>query len=109
MQEIERIAILNGIVMGAGVGIMWHSQVKIATEATMYAMPETTIGFFPDNGASYFLSRINNNDISLGLFVALTGFRVKGEDLIKFGLATHFVKDENLDSLQTTLKKMIVT
>jgi enoyl-CoA hydratase/carnithine racemase len=55
-------------------------------------MPETAIGFFTDIGSSYFLTRIKNNDTALGLYVALTGLRIRGKDLVKFGLATHFVE-----------------
>ena len=63
--------------MGAGVGLTWHSPVRIATENSVYAMPETAIGYFTDVGASYFLPRIMQNDICLGLFVGLTGHRLK--------------------------------
>lgn len=55
-------------------------------------MPETAIGFFADVGSSYFLTRINNNDTALGLYIALTGLRIKGKDLVKFGLATHYLE-----------------
>ena len=58
--------------MGGGVGLTWHSPVKIATDNSMYAMPETAIGFFTDVGGSYFLARVND-DISLGLYLGLTG------------------------------------
>ena len=59
--------------MGAGVGLIWHSPIRIATDTTVYAMPETQIGFFTDNGGAYFLTRINGGDISLGMYLALTG------------------------------------
>lgn len=76
--------------MGGGVGLSMHSPVRIATENSIYAMPETAIGFFCDVGGSYFLSRIKN-DISLGLYLGMTGHRVKGRDLVKWGIATHFI------------------
>jgi len=63
--------------MGGGVGLTWHSPIRVATDSTMYAMPETAIGFFTDVGGSYFLPRIKNGDISLGLFLGLTGHRLK--------------------------------
>lgn len=100
-----RVAILNGYVMGAGVGLTWHSQIRIATENTMFAMPETGIGYFTDCGGAFFLPRIRD-DPCLGLFIALTGFRVKGKDMIKYGLATHFVPQERLPALQDELKKI---
>jgi len=85
--------------MGGGVGLTWHSPVRIATDHSMFAMPETAIGFFTDVGGSYFLPRIRNGDFSLGLYLGLTGFRVKGRDLVKYGLATHYVPQENMPHL----------
>jgi len=77
--------------MGGGVGLTWHSPIRVATDNSMYAMPETAIGFFTDVGGSYFLPRIHGNDISLGLYLGMTGQRVKARELVKFGIATHFV------------------
>ena len=82
--------------MGGGVGISQFSKIKIATEKSLWAMPETAIGFFPDVGASYFLSRVKSNP-SLGLYMALTGYRVKGKDLLKYELATHYVTTDKID------------
>jgi len=76
-----QISIWNGIVMGGGVGVSCHAPIRIATDNTVYAMPETGIGFFTDVGGSYFLSRIKNN-ISLGLYLGLTGHRLKAKDLV---------------------------
>jgi len=67
-----QIALWNGIVMGGGVGVSCHAPIRVASENTMYAMPETGIGFFTDVGGSYFLSRVKDN-ISLGLFLGITG------------------------------------
>eukprot|EP00351_Strombidinopsis_sp_SopsisLIS2011_P005511 CAMPEP_0116875488 /NCGR_PEP_ID=MMETSP0463-20121206/7470_1 /TAXON_ID=181622 /ORGANISM="Strombidinopsis sp, Strain SopsisLIS2011" /LENGTH=151 /DNA_ID=CAMNT_0004521223 /DNA_START=239 /DNA_END=694 /DNA_ORIENTATION=- len=75
------IAIWNGITMGGGVGLTWHAPIRIATDNTMYAMPETAIGFFCDVGGSYFLSHLKN-DPSLGLYLGMTGHRLKGQDLL---------------------------
>lgn len=71
-----QVAIWNGIVMGGGVGLSCHAPIRIATENTVYAMPETGIGFFTDVGGSYFLPRVKNN-LSLGLYLGLTGHRLK--------------------------------
>lgn len=93
--------------MGGGVGLTWHSPIRIATDNSMYAMPETAIGFFTDVGASYFLPRIKNGDFSLGLYLGLTGMRVKNRDLVKYGLATHYVPQENMEHLNEMLTKSV--
>lgn len=94
------LAMINGVTMGGGVGISVHSQYRIATEKTLFAMPETAIGLFPDVGGSYFLPRLKDN---IGLYLALTGFRLKGEDVKRTGIATHFIKSENLKNLEQKL------
>ena len=85
--------------MGGGVGLTWHSPIRVATDNSMYAMPETAIGFFCDVGGSYFLSRVRNNEIELGLYIGLTGVRVKARDLVKWGIATHFVEKAKIPDL----------
>lgn len=62
-------------------------------------MPETAIGFFPDVGASYFLPRVKQNPC-LGLYLALTGHRIKGKDLLKYELATHYITTDKIDELK---------
>lgn len=74
--------------MGGGCGLSINGKFRVATEKTLLAMPETALGLFPDVGATHFLSRLNNN---LGLFLALTGHRLKGADVFHSGMATHFV------------------
>lgn len=74
------IAIINGITMGGGVGLSIHGKYRIATEKTLFAMPETAIGLFPDVGATYFLSRLKGK---LGTYLGLTGHRLKGITLIE--------------------------
>jgi 3-hydroxyisobutyryl-CoA hydrolase len=73
---------------------------SVATGRTIYAMPETAIGFFNDAGASYFLSRLPMN---IGLYIGLTGARVKGYDMKNAGLATHFVESSKLPHLEKDL------
>jgi enoyl-CoA hydratase len=82
------ISILDGLVMGGGAGISVHGQYRIATENTLFAMPETAIGFFPDVGGSFFLSRCPG---MLGLYLGLTGSRIDAADMLYTGLATHYV------------------
>ncbi|CAH8322146.1 unnamed protein product [Eruca vesicaria subsp. sativa] len=90
-----QISILNGIVMGGGAGISVHGRFRIATEKTVFAMPETELGLFPDVGASYFLSRLPG---FFGEYVGLTGARLDGAEMLACGLATHFVPSTVLTS-----------
>lgn len=73
--KIPYVALINGIVMEGGVGLSVHSKYRVATEKTIFAMPETAIGYFPDVGGSYFLPRLNGK---LGLYLGLTGDRLRG-------------------------------
>lgn len=73
------VAFMDGITMGGGVGLSVHAPFRIATENTVFAMPETTIGFFPDVGASFFLSRLEGQ---LGLYLALTSDQLKGANVL---------------------------
>lgn len=107
MTSIRQISLWNGYVMGGGVGLTWHSPIRIATDHSMFAMPETAIGFFTDVGGSYFLPRIKNGDFSLGLYLGLTGMRIKSRDLVKYGLATHFVPKEKLNDLYEELTSKV--
>jgi enoyl-CoA hydratase/carnithine racemase len=80
------ISLMDGITMGGGVGISLHGNCPVAGPNFVFAMPETAIGFFPDIGASFLLSRLSNN---IGLYLALTGARLNGEEakslnLVKF-------------------------
>ncbi len=94
------IALLNGVTMGGGVGVSVHGKYRIATEKTLFAMPETAIGFFPDVGGSYFMSRLSEN---LGLFLSLTGNRLKGKDVKRVGIATHYTSLANLTNIEKSL------
>ncbi|XP_061143511.1 3-hydroxyisobutyryl-CoA hydrolase, mitochondrial [Syngnathus typhle] len=94
------IAFIDGITMGGGVGLSVHGRFRVATERTMFAMPETAIGLFPDVGGGYFLPRLQGK---LGLFLALTGFRLKGRDVHRAGIATHFVESDKMSNLEKEL------
>ncbi|XP_009140993.1 3-hydroxyisobutyryl-CoA hydrolase 1 isoform X1 [Brassica rapa] len=98
-----QISILNGIVMGGGAGVCVHGRFRIATENTVFAMPETALGLFPDVGASYFLSRLSG---FFGEYVGLTGARLNGAEMLACGLATHFVPSTRLTALQADLCKV---
>ncbi|CAB3237938.1 unnamed protein product [Arctia plantaginis] len=100
--KIPYIAIINGITMGGGLGVSVHGRYRIATEKTMIAMPETKIGLFPDVGGSYFLPRLQ---VNLGLYLGLTGDRLKGNDVVKSGIATHYVPSKRLYELEVLLSR----
>lgn len=91
--RIPYISILDGVTMGGGVGISVHGQYRIATENTLFAMPETAIGLFPDVGGSFVLPRLTGR---LGLYLGLTGLRLQGADVVNVGIATHFVSSKDI-------------
>jgi len=97
------VALIDGIVMGGGVGVSFHGSHRVVTENAQFAMPEVGIGFFPDVGASHLLPDLADN---YGLYLGLTGARVKWGDALFSGLATHAVKAENLGAL---LESMAMT
>ena len=97
------IAIMDGITMGGGVGLSVHAPIRIATERTVFAMPETTIGFFPDVGGSFFLPRLERN---LGLYLALTSDRLVGPQVKQAGIATHYLDSSILAQLTTRLAEL---
>jgi enoyl-CoA hydratase len=96
------IAIMDGITMGGGVGISLPCDFRIATENTRFAMPETSIGLFPDVGGGWYLSRLPGR---VGQFMALTGARLDGAECLYLGLATHFVLQSALGDLVERLAK----
>jgi enoyl-CoA hydratase/carnithine racemase len=94
------IALMNGIVMGGGMGVAQGSRLRIAGERTRMAMPEVGIGFFPDVGATYFLSRLAG---ALGPYLALTGTQIRAADTLYVGLADYNLAPAALQNLQTEL------
>ena len=98
------ISFVNGIVMGGGVGISVHGSYRVAGENYSFAMPETGIGLFPDVGGSFFLSRLKNN---VGMYLALTGSRIKSSDAIELGIAEYFIQSENFDDIFKQLSEGI--
>ncbi|MEU1278066.1 enoyl-CoA hydratase/isomerase family protein [Streptomyces sp. NPDC005805] len=90
------VALMDGIVMGGGVGVAAHGGVRIVTERSRVAMPETAIGFVPDVGGTWLLSRAPGE---LGTYLALTGNAVGAGDAIALGLADHHVPSERLAEL----------
>jgi enoyl-CoA hydratase len=94
------IALIDGITMGGGVGISVHGAYRVATERTVFAMPETGIGLFPDVGGGWFLPRLPGE---VGVWLALTGARLKAADCVAAGVATHFVQSARLGDLVAEL------
>lgn len=73
--KIPYVALIDGITMGAGAGVSVHGSYRIATERTVFAMPEVAVGLLPDVGGTYILPRVRNK---LGVYMALTGFKLTG-------------------------------
>jgi enoyl-CoA hydratase len=94
------VAIMDGIVMGGGVGLSIHAPVRIATDRSVFAMPETGIGLFPDVGGGWFLPRLTNE---IGIWLALTGVRLKAADMMIAGLATHYIPTELLGAVKAQI------
>lgn len=97
------IAFMDGITMGGGVGLSLHAPLRVATERTVFAMPETTIGFFPDVGASFFLPRLAG---SVGTYLALTSEQLKGANVFYAGIATHYLHSTTLSKLESRLAEL---
>ncbi|XP_011010738.1 PREDICTED: 3-hydroxyisobutyryl-CoA hydrolase 1-like [Populus euphratica] len=95
-----QVSILDGIVMGGGAGASIHGRFRVATENSVFAMPETALGLFPDVGASYYLSRLPG---FFGEYVGLTGARLDGAEMLLCGLATHLVPSAKLPLLEKAL------
>jgi len=91
------VAFMDGVTMGGGVGIACPCRYRVATERTLLAMPETTIGIFPDVGGGRYLSRLRGR---LAQFLALTGARLDGAECLKLRLATHFIPSERLEEVK---------
>lgn len=80
------ISVLDGYTMGGGCGISSHGKYRVSTENTDWAMPEVDIGFFPDHGASHFLNKLKHHEF--GTYLAMTGARLKGNDVYLSGAST---------------------
>ncbi|OZD01110.1 enoyl-CoA hydratase [Rhodococcus sp. 06-235-1A] len=94
------IAVIEAAAFGGGLGVSIHGSIRIVTENAVLAMPETAIGFVPDVGSSYFLSRLPGH---IGRYLALTGTRITGSDAVALGLATHFCPSESVDELKADI------
>lgn len=98
------VALLDGLTMGGGAGISILGAFRVATDKTVFATPETQIGFHPDAGASYYLSRLPGH---LGEYLALTGAHLNGAEMLVAGLATHFSVSARIGWIEERLGTMI--
>jgi enoyl-CoA hydratase len=95
------IPLIDGIVMGGGVGVSINASHRVAGERFAFAMPEVGIGFFPDVGGTYFLPRLARR---AGVYFALTGLRAEAGDALAFGLARTFVPSARIGDLAEALE-----
>ncbi|KAJ6531238.1 3-hydroxyisobutyryl-CoA hydrolase [Mycena capillaripes] len=100
------VALLDGHTMGGGVGLSANAPFRIATENTIFSMPETKIGYCPDVGSSYFMSRL---DGQLGTYLALTSDVLKGRAVFEHGFATHFMPSRRIPLLLDRLSNLETT
>ena len=98
--EKPLVAIMDGVTMGGGVGLSRPCRYRVATERTTFAMPETGIGLFPDVGGGWFLSRMSDH---IGLWLALTGARIKAADCELAGIATDYVESARVAELKAAI------
>src|SRR5712691_11846851 len=94
------VALIDGIVMGGGVGVSVHGSHRVAGDRFTFAMPEVGVGFFPDIGATWFLPRLPGE---LGAYCALTGERLKSMDALAVGIATHRIASVRFPDLAEAL------
>jgi enoyl-CoA hydratase/carnithine racemase len=97
------VALMDGIVMGGGMGISQGASVRLVTDRTRMAMPEVGIGLFPDVGASYFLSRLAGG---LGNYLALTGISIGASDALYAGLADAYLPHAELEPFEAALRRL---
>lgn len=95
------VAIMQGITMGGGVGLACHASHRVVTETTRIALPECSIGLVPDVGSTHLLARAPGH---LGEFLALTGYRMNGEDAVFCGFADHLVAETKRAALVSALE-----
>lgn len=94
------VALLDGITMGGGVGLSVHGSHRVVSDRLLFAMPETAIGLFPDVGGSWFLNKCPGES---GMYLALTGARLKAADAMAVGIGTEYVPSEQIAELEQAL------
>jgi enoyl-CoA hydratase/carnithine racemase len=99
--KIPIVSLWDGVVMGGGAGISVHGRYRVATENSLFAMPECAIGLFPDVGSMWWMTRLLQRPVAN--FLALTGQRIYSADLVHTGLATHYAPSNQLVGLEAAL------
>lgn len=94
-------SLIDGICMGGGVGLSAHAPIRVGSEKTLFAMPEVSIGFFPDVGGSHMLSRMPGET---GAYLAMTGTRLKVADCLAVEFLTHHVASADFPALLAALE-----
>lgn len=97
------LAVMDGYTLGGGMGLAQGAELRLVTERTRLAMPEVGIGYFPDVGASYFLSRVPGE---IGTYLGVTGVQIEAADALYCGLADWFLESECLATLDERLDKL---
>lgn len=98
------LALMDGYVLGGGMGLAQGADLRVVTERSRLAMPEVAIGYFPDVGGSYFLPRVQGQ---LGIYLGVTGVQIHAADALYCGLADWYVKSESLPLLDQQLDSLI--
>jgi enoyl-CoA hydratase len=96
----DYVALLDGVTMGGGVGLSIHGRYRVATERTVFAMPETGIGLIPDVGGTHALAKLPG---FIGSWLALTGAQIKASDCLYAGIATHYISSDHIPALRAAL------
>jgi enoyl-CoA hydratase/carnithine racemase len=90
-------------VNGGGVGYSIYAPIRIATETTSWSMPESILGYVIDSGSTYFFSRVCDKHV--GMYLGTLGVKVKGQDLKKLGIATHYIYDKHREILKDDIRR----
>jgi enoyl-CoA hydratase len=98
--RVPHVALIDGVTMGGGVGLSVHGSHRVATEKTLFAMPETGIGLFPDVGGGYFLPRLPGE---IGMYLAMTGHRLRLADCVYARVATHAAQSADAERIVDAL------
>ncbi|KAK1695849.1 hypothetical protein QYE76_012546 [Lolium multiflorum] len=98
------VAILDGVTMGGGGGVSIPGTFRVATDRTVFATPEVHIGFHPDAAASFYLSHLTGH---VGEYLALTGEKINGVDMVALGLATHYSMADHLELVDERLARLV--